>query len=105
VINGSDYTLIDNAFNMQGAVLAASISPPTTAMAAIPLPPAADASSVQLGDPAAAKGRSQSQSVSPGIFETETPIAFPQSTELVIEMMMQKRDVLDSLGAAGEATT
>ena len=35
VINGSDYTLIDNAFNTQGAQLAAQIASPTAEIAAI----------------------------------------------------------------------
>ena len=34
VINGSDYTLIDNAFNTQGASLAAVVANPTASIAA-----------------------------------------------------------------------
>jgi hypothetical protein len=43
VVNGSDYTLIDNAFNMQGAQLSTEIASPTAliaggAVSAVPEP-------------------------------------------------------------------
>jgi hypothetical protein len=74
IINGSDYTLMDNAFNTQGATLAAQIA----SVAATP------------------RARSF---VAPNVFQSKTPITFPQSADQSIELSLQKKDLLDALSA------
>jgi hypothetical protein len=76
VINGSDYTLIDNAFNTQGASLAAVIAAP---------------------DEARVSPRVQSSSFAANIFRDGSPISPADPTNDIIELLIQKQDILDRL--------
>ena len=84
-IDGSDYTLIDNAFNTQGAVLAARIAAPTAQIAS----PTAGTASV----PSAKKVSAGVPTSAARIFQTQTPITFSQSLQDSIETSLRKKDV------------
>jgi hypothetical protein len=100
-VDGSDYTLMDNAFNAQGAQLAASIASPDAVVAA---PGLLGASAAQISGPIASgktAGLNQTSAPLPGVFTTGSPIRFPADAQS-IELLMQKKDLLDLLaGVSG----
>ena len=86
-VNGTDYTLIDNAFNTQGASLAAEVAADgSTLTHAIAYPPA-------VGKGTHGKGMTL---VPTSPFQTETQIPLPDPIS-GIEMLLQKKDVIDGL--------
>ena len=88
VVNGSDYTLIDNAFNTQGSTAAASIESPAAA-------PTGQVATGTKSIPSAI--RSAASSFTPAVFQSQTPIVFAASTDPSLELLMRRKDVVDSL--------
>ena len=105
VVDGSDYTFIDNAFNSQGASLAALLASSNavdTAQAAVPVISSETRqlrSIVDRKKNVSEKPRQQSRKPSfvPNIFNAGTPISIPGALDASIELSLQRRDVLDAL--------
>jgi len=108
VIDGSDYTLIDNSFNRQGPSFAATMAEPDATITAQIAPavsvqtpgktqsqPLADARVAGNDD----RPLAQTGAFVPYIFNANTPIAFGVASDSV-ELLMQKKDVLDGLSFA-----
>jgi len=80
-VNGSDYTLIDNAFNSQGANIAAIVALP---MAVVN----------RTGNLRTAVAPS---TVPPNLFQSQAPINAGVSQDMGTESLLQRKDLLDVL--------